>query len=54
MRKKWTDKDVEFLKENYGTKTVQELADDFEVSKQAIIDKCRKCEKKKKMDRQRC
>lgn len=51
MRKKWTDKDVEFLKENYGTKTAQELADYFEVSKQAIIDKCRKCGISAKMNR---
>ena len=43
MRKKWTDKEVEYLRKNYGIISAQELANHFRVSKQAIIDKCRKC-----------
>jgi hypothetical protein len=40
--KKWTSEEVEYLKLNYGRQSAQELADKFQVSKQAIISKCYK------------
>ena len=40
--KKWSNEEVEYLKLNYGLKSAQELANEFGVSKQAIVNKCSK------------
>ena len=40
--KKWSNEEVEYLKLNYGLKSAQELANEFGVSKQAIVSKCYK------------
>lgn len=40
--KKWTSEEVEYLKLNYGKQSAQELAEKFQVTKQAIVSKCYK------------
>ncbi len=49
MRKRWSTEDEQYLIDNYGQLTIQCIANEFNVSYQAIVDKCRKIGLNKKM-----